>query len=254
MVEVDFGSKRLPLLLFGTSPFMGAGQFGLKGREWYQYFFHHPERMSELFDSFCEQGFPGVHVVGYPTIIEAVRLSKVNYPLKTAVSLLPDNWDENLELVANLEPEIVFIHGVMTDNYIHKYAEALLSCFQAIRDHNAFPGLATHNPYQTLVALQASSNPLYQESFGLLLPINLTGWGMGGSPKEIINLLQKMDEYPIMAMKTLAAGRILPEEALKFVFEVPQIRIAAIGMTNKKEVAQIAAIGQLILESKSIDE
>lgn len=250
MVEVDFGSKRLPLLLFGTSPFMGAGQFGLKGREWYQHFFNHPKRMAELLNSFCEQGFPGVHVIGYPTIIEAVRLTKVNYPLKTAVSLLPDDWDENLELVAKLEPDVVFIHGVMTDNYLHKHAEALLSCFQAIRDHDAFPGLATHDSHQTLLALQASSHPLLQEFFGLLLPFNSMGWGMGGSPNEIINLLQKMDEHPIMTMKTLAAGQIPPKEALEFVFEVPQVRIAAIGMTSKEEVAEIAAIGRSILKTK----
>lgn len=206
--------------------------------------------MAELFNYFYEQGFPGVHVIGYPTIIEAVRLTKVNYPLKTAVSLLPDNWDENLKLVVKLEPEVIFIHGIMTDNYLQKYAEALSSCFQAIRDHNAFPGLATHNSLQTLLVLQTSSYPFLQESFGLLLPINSMGWGIGGSPDEIINLLQKMDDYPIMAMKTLAAGQLAPKEALEFIFEIPQVRSAAVGMTNKEEVSEIATIGRSILKTK----
>lgn len=254
MIEVDFGPKKLPILLHGTSPFMGAGQFGLKGQEWYQRFFHHPKRMGELFALFCEKGFPGVHVVGYPTIIEAVRLTKKSYPLKIAVSLLPDNWEDNLEEVADLEPDVVFVHGIMTDKYLRKYAGELLSCFQAIRDLDAFPGLATHDSYQTLLALQTSSNPLLEESFGLLIPINSMGWGMGGSLNDIIKLLQKLDIYPVMAMKTLAAGQLSPKEALEFIFKIPQVRIAAVGMTNKEEVAEIAAIGQSILETTFLEK
>ncbi len=252
MNEVNFGPKRLPLLLHGTSPFMGAGQFGLKGRKWYNYFFRHPNRMAELFNFFCEQGFSGVHAVGYQTIIEAVRLAKANYPLKVAVSLLPDNWDENLELVAKLEPEVIFIHGAMTDKYLENHVEALISCFQIIRDQNAFPGLATHNPYQTLLALQANSNPLHKEKMALLIPFNSIGWGMDGSPTELINLIQQMDKYPIMVMKTLAAGKLSPKEALKFVFGIPQIRVATVGMIKKQEVAEIADIGHLILKNESL--
>ncbi|MFX1263703.1 MAG: hypothetical protein ACFFAZ_16760, partial [Promethearchaeota archaeon] len=71
MSEVTFGSTTLPRVLCGTSPFMGAGQFGLAGREWHRRFFNHPERMSEMFEHFCRLGYPGAHVTGYPTIVEA---------------------------------------------------------------------------------------------------------------------------------------------------------------------------------------
>lgn len=229
---------------------MGAGQFGIKGREWFQRFFHYPERMAELFDYFCEQGFPGVHVVGYPTIVKAARLTKEKYPLKIAVSLLPDNWNKNLTEITELEPEVVFIHGAMTDNFLQRNIAALKTCFQAIRDQGGFPGLATHDTKRTLSKLLNNSNPLQEENFGLLLPINSKGWGMGGTTSEIMNLIQKTDKYSIMAMKTLAAGQLQPEEALKFVFSIQEIRVATIGMINKKEVAEIAAIGNSILNKE----
>jgi hypothetical protein len=79
------------------------------------------------------------------------------------------------------------------------------------------------------------------------------GWGMGGTPNETIKLLQQMAEFPVMAMKTLAAGQLSPKDALKFVFEVPQIRIATVGMTNKEEVAEIAAIGHFLLKNESLE-
>ncbi|MFX0052419.1 MAG: hypothetical protein ACFE8U_14130 [Candidatus Hermodarchaeota archaeon] len=254
MDEVKFGPKNIPLLLHGTSPFIGAGQFGPRARKWYEYFFHHPKRIAELFNHFCEQGFPGVHVIGYPTIIEAAKLTKENNPLKVTVSLLPKDWEENLTQVAQLEPEVVFIHGAMTDNFLQKHDEKIFSCFQAIRDQtNAFPGIATHNTFQTLLSSRRSSHPLFKEDFGLLLPINASGWGMGVSPAKIIDLLSTHGNHPVIAMKTLAAGQLSPENALEFVFKVPQVKAATVGMTTKEEAIEIASIGRkLLLEKQKI--
>jgi len=192
---------------------MGAGQFGVRAMEWYERFFHHPERMAEIFSHFCRLGFPGAHVVGYPTIVQAALITKRSHPLKVAVSLLPENWADNLQLVARLEPEVIFVHGAMTDSSLARRGEELLDCLQAIRDHGAFPGMATHNAHRTLIHLQNPANPLSQENFGLLLPINYTGWAMGGPLKETIRLLRKAEpHHPVMAMKVLAAGRLPPEK------------------------------------------
>ncbi|MFX0207202.1 MAG: hypothetical protein ACFFDT_14525 [Candidatus Hodarchaeota archaeon] len=251
MVEIKFGPKKLPLLLHGTSPFIGAGQFGIKARKWYEHFFHHPERMAELFNHFCEQGFPGVHVIAYPTIIEAAQLTKAKYPLKVTVSLLPENWEENLNQVTLLDPEVVFIHGAMTDTFLQKHEEKIYSCFQAIRDQSdAFPGIATHNSFQTLQKSQAGSHPLFEEDFGFLLPINSSGWGMGGSPAKIIDLLSNLNDRPVLAMKTLAAGQLSPKNALDFVFNISKVKAATVGMTTKKEATEIASIGREILSEK----
>ncbi|MFX0173593.1 MAG: hypothetical protein ACFE9L_17015 [Candidatus Hodarchaeota archaeon] len=248
IVEVKFGPKKIPLLLHGTSPFVGAGQFGLRAREWYEYFFHHPKRIAELFNYFCKLGFPGVHVIGYPTIIEAAKLTKENNPMKVTVSLLPNDWEENLTQVAQLEPEVVFIHSAMTDMFLQKHDEKIFSCFQAIRDQtNALPGIATHDTFQTLLSFQKSSHALFKEDFGLLLPINTSGWGMGGSPTKIIDLLNTLGNHPVMAMKTLAAGQLSPGKALDFVFRVPQVIAATVGMTTKEEATEIASIGRKLL-------
>ncbi len=247
--EVEYGSKKLPCLLCGSSPFMGAGQFGGSGAAWYHKFFNHPEKMAELFSRFCELGFPGAHIIAYPSIIEAARLTKESHPLKVTASLLPDNWMENLEEVAAIEPEVVYIHGSMTDQFLDQRVEELLECLRAIRKLGAFPGIATHNAHQSLKILHSGDHPLSQESFGLLLPINHLGWAIGGPLKEVLDLLGKTDSgrYPVAGMKVLAAGRLQPDEALRFVFQVAKVQVAAVGVVAKEQADQLASICRALI-------
>lgn len=243
MKEAQFGPTTLPRILCGTSPFMGASQFGTKGEEWVERFFDHPERMSALFDAFCKTGYPGSHVTGLPTVIEAAQLTKKKFDLKVVASLLPFGWEENLEQVLTLSPEVVFIHGQMTDRFLEKRLDDLLACFNTIRQANAFPGLATHDTCQTLRVLQSERNPLDGVNFGLLLPINKTGMLRGGTAKEMEDLLSSMGaRYPIMGMKTLAAGKIPPQEALEYVFGFPNVHIVAVGVTEEWQVTQLSEI------------
>ena len=243
MLEVNFGPKALPRLLCGTSPFMGAGQFGLAGQKWYRRFFNHPDRMSEMFVHFCRLGYPGVHVTAYPTIVEAARLAKESHDLKVAISLLPENWEKNLEETRVLDPEVVFVHGAMTDRFLDRRLEDLKSCFEAIRATNAFPGLATHDTCNTLQVLQSDENPLQDEAFGLLLPVNSIGYSVGGATTEMEELLQSLDSRnPVMGMKVLAAGKLPPLDALEYAFSLPKVRTVTVGVTERWQAAQLAEI------------
>lgn len=233
---------------------MGSSQFGHKREEWLERFFDYPERMSALFNHFCELGYPGVHVTGFPTVIEAAQLTKKEHDLKIVVSLLPFNWEENLEQVLLLEPKVVFIHGAMTDKFLEKRLDDLKVCFETIRNANAFPGLATHDTCHTLKVLQSKLNPLQDEKFGLLLPINKTGQLTGGTNKEMEDLLRTMDtQYPVMGMKTLASGKIPPREALEYVFGIPNVRTVAVGVTEQWQVKQITEIVDSIQEKIGLE-
>ncbi|TFG29990.1 hypothetical protein EU528_08895 [Candidatus Thorarchaeota archaeon] len=243
MSETAFGPTMLPRVLCGTSPFIGASQFGSKAEEWLERFFDHPERMSALFDLFCKSGYPGVHVTGFPSVIEAALLTKERYDLKVVASLLPFKWEENLEQVLVLNPEVVFIHGQITDKFLEKRLDNLKACFETIRSANSFPGLATHDTCHTLKVLQSKEHPLQDEIFGLLLPINKSGLLSGGTTKEMEVLLSTMDtRYPVMGMKTLATGKLPPREALEYVFGIPNVRAAAVGVTEQWQVTQITEI------------
>jgi hypothetical protein len=227
---------------------MGAGQFGGSGAAWYHKFFNYPDRMAEFFTYFCELGFPGAHIIAYPSIIEAARLAKASHPLKVTASLLPEDWMENLEEVAVLEPEVVFVHGSMTDDFLNQRTDELLECLEAIRNLGAFPGIATHDTYRALQVLHVGDHPLQKESFGLLAPINHHGWAIGGPLKDVLEMLGKTDSnrYPVAGMKILAAGRLNPNEALRFAFQVANVQVAAVGVVAKEQADQLAEICRTI--------
>ena len=46
--SISVKGKKLPRVLLGTSPFLGAGQFGVKAYEYYKAFFENPFRITEL--------------------------------------------------------------------------------------------------------------------------------------------------------------------------------------------------------------
>ena len=95
----------------------------------------------------------------------------------------------------------------------------------------------------TLRVLQSEENPLLDESFGLLLPINQTGYSVGGTTAEMEELLNTLDtRHPVMGMKVLAAGKLPPQEALDYVFGIPKVRIVTVGVTEKWQAAQLAEI------------
>jgi hypothetical protein len=57
------------------------------------------------------------------------------------------------------------------------------------------------------------------------------------------DLLSALDaRHPVMGMKTLAAGRIPPQEALDYVFGIPNVRTVTVGVTEKWQAAQIAEV------------
>lgn len=59
--------------MMGTSPFIGAGQFGSKALEYRRLFFEQPENMTKLFVKSAELGVKAVQLVGYEPLVSALQ-------------------------------------------------------------------------------------------------------------------------------------------------------------------------------------
>ena len=66
-------AANLPRLMLGTSPFIGAGQFGSKALEYRRLFFEKPENMTRLFVHSAKLGVKAVQLVGYQPLVAALR-------------------------------------------------------------------------------------------------------------------------------------------------------------------------------------
>ena len=57
----------------GTSPFIGAGQFGPLSADYYKRFYLNPLNMEEIIIKSVELGVPAVQAIAYERIIQAIK-------------------------------------------------------------------------------------------------------------------------------------------------------------------------------------
>lgn len=224
--------REMPRILLGTSPFLGAGQFGVRAYDYYRKFFRNPNRITELVADCMGIGFNGVQLVAYPQIGEAVRRAeeKTGVRLKVVGSLPFDMPAQSLSYLSNFSTVAALLHGEQTDKLDMEESRAWL---KRIEDEGYLAGVVTHNPARTL--------PLIVEELEVdivMMPLNKVGYMMGGAKgEELIDMVGDAD-IKIIAMKTLAAGRIKPKEAMEYVFSLKNVASVAVGVASREEAEE----------------
>ena len=230
----------------GTSPFMGAGQFGSRSRVYYETFWNKPENMIKLFMAAIELGFDGIQAVAYPRILDALYVAreKMGQHIPIIASVPPREIQESLWNLAEMKTEVVLAHGSITDKaLISNDFDALEKFAKQVREF-AIPGAATHSPNETIPKLLQSDLDLEY----LMTPLNERGKFVN----DLEGLLKVINENGsnkrIIAMKPLAAGEIAPQEAFDFLFQ-QNIDAVAVGITSKGEATEIMEIVNTLRET-----
>ncbi|MHA1268271.1 MAG: hypothetical protein ACTSPY_00670 [Candidatus Helarchaeota archaeon] len=233
MVMFELNGIKLPTLMIGTSPFMGAGQFGVKGIEWRYKFLNNPNLMSELMTRAYECGALGVEMVDVGKIFEAIKLVRKKISSYTVIA--STHWSNlNIQkLVDVCKSKVIFLHGSISDK---RELETINNFFDQIKEYkNVIPGIATHEPVRTIQFIQ--ENKINCDIF--LIPFNKAGFLMDDKRKleEIVD----NNSASFIAMKPLAAGRLHPDEAFEYITE-HNISGAAIGLVSIKEIEETIPI------------
>lgn len=233
-------NQRIPRILLGTSPFLGAGQFGVRAYQYYKRFFENPRNITELVIEAINIGVRGVQLVAYREIAEAVKQAQVETGAELIIvgSLPFDKPEEGLHCLKDMQTKVVLLHGEETDRLNFDKLELW---FGKIRDLGFIPGVATHNPDSTLPEILGSK----LDFSVVLLPFNAAGFLMGN--KERVMEMVRGSDKSFIAMKPLAAGRLEPKEALEYVFSCESIDSAAVGVATKEEVREVFSIAKSIL-------
>ena len=211
--------------MLGTSPFIGAGQFGVRSAEYYVKFYLNPKRIAEVYREAYELGIRALQLVVCEPTVKALEEAGVNFYLATSIY---GNFHKDLRLVERFSPEIVAIHAEIADSLNH---EKIRSCLEAIRKVGAIPAAATHNPGVTIPELEK-----FGEFEVYLAPLNRLGLYMEPSVELTLKALREC-RAKIVAIKPLAAGRLKPREALAYVYKYAES--ACVGMTNRREILEV---------------
>ncbi len=234
MSFIELESQHIPRITIGTSPFMGAGQFGRMGGIWRAEFFQNAEKMAELMVHSYNQGAQGVEVIPAGAMLKAALIARDKCSDFTILGSTLWERIENyfhIDDLVEVDAKIIFLHGSISDNREYNLIRALL---KKIRLAGKIPGIATHYPLRTIPFIQEKK----LDCPAILLPFNLNGEFMGDQ-KALEELVDSLDLF-FVAMKSLAAGKIPPNKAFPYLGE-HNISAVTVGMVTKEEIEETVA-------------
>lgn len=230
---------KFPRLLFGTSPFFGAGQFSDRSDGYFREFYLNPQKITALYYSSISNGLNAIHVPSDPVIVEAIfdsiQSSGVNSFVLATVEA--KNLPEELGLCEKVRADSVITHGSCTDRSVGMLAEILGQIKK--RFNNAPTGIATHSPGSIIPRV------LGLEMVDIILsPINLKGHFMEPDEQSTLKAIARARSTgkKVIAMKSLAAGLLNPTIAFEYIAD--KIDGVAVGITTTSELHEVIRAGK----------
>lgn len=232
----------IPLVSTGTSPFIGAGQFGYKAFEWRKHFLNNPKAILEILEASYAEGGRGIEVLPSGRIIEAAQImSEIYSDYVITGSTYPDK-NSGIDVLVKAGAKLIFVHGMVSDNR----GGILLRLLDEISSIGIIPGVATHDPIQTIK--YCKENSLNVRAF--LVPFNANGTLMGNT-KRLEEIVDKTKNFHFIGMKTLAAGEIEAEAAFQYIAN-HNICAVTIGMVTKQQAEESTRIALKAFNNKTL--
>lgn len=223
----------LPRALLGTSPFIGAGQFGPRASAYARAFYNRPDRVASIIIACAELGIMGIQPLPYGFIVEAIRRAQRELGVELVLVGTIGPWDPlgDLRAYDGLALRAALTHGALTDTASSEELKAILG---AVRDEGLLAGYVTHAPMKLIRRLQAGELPRPDL---IMLPFNALGYLMDAPPDQLAGALRQLG-LPVIGKKVLAAGRLRPDEAFRFALGFGILSGLAIGMVSREEAEE----------------
>ncbi|MDK1030484.1 MAG: hypothetical protein QGD94_00580 [Planctomycetia bacterium] len=247
--KVKVGGLDISRLIIGTNPFFGFSHFSAARSEWLKRYFT-DERIEEILECCVGAGMNATIAQPKPRYRKIMDRVEKNTGVHIVFFATPgsypwDNWKDDIKQCADIGAEFVLPHQCFTDSALH-VGRGTIERFEEIaayiRELGMRPGLSTHKPETVVIADKAGYDvetytQIYN-SAGFLCQVE-TDW-VG----KVIREARK----PVLCIKPLGSGRIMPPTALPFVFEsIKPNDIVAIGMLSTEEVEEDVKITEQVL-------
>jgi len=228
-LQLQVGKAKIPRILLGTSPFLGAGQFGSRAQFYYEHFYKKPENIVKIVLKAVDLGVTGVQALPFRPIFRALKA--VERELKERLTIVetigPDDPIRNIHDFQAFNTVAMLLHGEITDRRDSREISELLNKVHAA---GCLAGLVTHEPLSTLNWLLKTDLDIDL----LMVPFNKLGMFMDADPIKVAEAIKKLGK-PTIGKKVLAAGYLPPKDALTYVAQSGCIDIVALGVASEQE-------------------
>lgn len=231
----------MPRTLLGTSPFIGAPQFGHRARLYLLDLYRNPENMASIIAKSYQLGVRGIQLLPYPPVVEALEMARDDgFPMDIVATIRPDPEDDtdDVELLSQLNAKAILLHASITDQYNW---DLLGEKLDEIKGTGAISGLVTHMPFKTTSELLDS--PILDDFQIYAVPVNRLGYLMDcdtHGPEDrakLRELLLNLDKT-VMAKKVLAAGIMTPDDAFDYLKTLDFVDMVAVGIASEAEAEE----------------
>ena len=255
------GGVSLPRMLVGTNWFLGYSHTSVAKDNFIQEL-QSRERIAELLTVFLERGIDAVMAPLSQHLEDAIRVAehrtgrRMTRILTPSFNIRPGGPPED-------EPEAVFDqckalgatfclpHQCVTDALVdrmHNVIRDIGKYTRMIRERDMIPGLSTHMPEAVVLADNTGADV---ETYIQLY--NAAGFLMQVEADWVMRIIRDAKK-PVMTIKPLAAGRLLPVVGLAFVWNTIRDQdMVTIGTTTPDEAREVIELSFDLLNRRLPD-
>lgn len=154
---------------------------------------------------------------------------------KDFIGLMKLLIDAEMKMFKGINTPVIFIQNVLVDMILGLKMYDVFKEYDAYirKKYNAEPGYITMNMPSLLDTLEmlGIKNPIICSS------INKIGFRMSGG-KEIYEKYLNEKEFRPIAMQVLAAGALMPKEAIEYIGKFPKIESVLFGASSKGHIQE----------------
>jgi hypothetical protein len=251
----------MPRLIIGTNWFLGYSHTSLAKDHFIQEY-QSREHLVKILRVFLENGVDAIMAPPSAHLEEALREAEDRTGqgmiriLTPIFNLTPNGSPESnpermLDLCKQLGATFCMPHQCVTDALVDRRSKVIRDIdtyTRMIRERDMIPGLSTHMPETVVYADEMEADvETYIQIY------NSSGFLMQVEADWVMRIIQNARK-PVMTIKPLAAGRILPVVGLAFVWNtIRDSDMVTIGTTTPEEAREVIEISRDLL-SKRIPE
>jgi len=256
--RTEVGGVSLPRLIVGTNWFLGYSHTSM-AKDRFIKDLQTRDRIVKVLLAFLQYNIDAVMGPLHPLLEESIqeaeqRSGKSIYRIYTPwFNILPGGPKEN-------EPEVVFDqcaewhatfclpHQAVTDALLDRMYRTIRNLDRytgMIRERGMIPGLSTHMPETPVICDEMGADvETYIQIY------NAAGFLMQVEADWVMNIIRNARK-PVMTIKPLAAGRLLPVVGLSFVWStIRPVDMVVIGTTTPEEAREVVEISLDLLSQR----
>ena len=246
----SIGGRTVSRLVCGSNPFLGFSHFSAARDRWLQRYFD-VARIVEVLAAASEMGVNGLVGPADERLHQALRRHcaetgrEIVWISTTYGHVDLEGQEREVRQLAQWGAPICLIHASYTDTHLRtadNTIEGMEDLLGLARSLGMAPGVSTHRP-DALRACDAAGYDI--ECY--ILPLNVIGFLSNVETNWVAKIIRGAAK-PVVCIKPLAAGRLMPFEGLNFVYHsIKPTDTVAVGMLSPEEAREDAAIAGEIL-------